>query len=156
MTVDNAEHHARMQPLSCHPSNPFDGPDMTRRDLGYGLSELSGYSSDLGGYGDPEPTHYIHASGNEGCRGAVTKLDASAEVSNVDATELYHDEDIHEDGTLWDEEAIEEEQSIQFKTPEERHEIQAEIQDLEKAVPRLKEDYELVDRLGTGMMVSNI
>ncbi|KAF8490281.1 kinase-like domain-containing protein [Gautieria morchelliformis] len=59
-----------------------------------------------------------------------------------------------DEDAFWDEDEFEEEHSIFFKAAEERCEIQAEIQDLHRAVPRLKEDYEVIDRLGTGTFSS--
>jgi cell division control protein 7 len=43
-----------------------------------------------------------------------------------------------------------EEFSIQLKSQEERKEIEQEIMDLETAVPQLRRDYKIIDRLGTG------
>lgn len=47
-----------------------------------------------------------------------------------------------------------EESSLSHKPPEEQQEIIEEIEDLEKAVPQLSEDYKLLDRLGTGTFSS--
>ncbi|KAJ8487928.1 hypothetical protein ONZ45_g14148 [Pleurotus djamor] len=47
-----------------------------------------------------------------------------------------------------------EEESIHLKPPEERAEIEAEIEELEESVPVLAEQYKLVDRLGTGTFSS--
>ncbi|KAI0692551.1 kinase-like domain-containing protein [Cytidiella melzeri] len=53
-----------------------------------------------------------------------------------------------------DAEELEEENSILLRTPEERAEIALEIEDLERAVPQLTDDYRIVDRLGTGTFSS--
>jgi cell division control protein 7 len=75
-------------------------------------------------------------------------------------------EDRDEEGRVEDEEADEEaddadahgetdeEATIQLKSPEEREEIEEEIEELEAAVPRLKKDYKIIDRLGTGTFSS--
>ncbi|KIK64647.1 hypothetical protein GYMLUDRAFT_39661 [Collybiopsis luxurians FD-317 M1] len=47
-----------------------------------------------------------------------------------------------------------EENSLSKKPPEEQLEILSEIDDLEKAVPELSDDYKLLDRLGTGTFSS--
>ncbi|KAF7310774.1 Kinase-like protein [Mycena chlorophos] len=47
-----------------------------------------------------------------------------------------------------------EETTIMRKSPEERQEILTEIRELQKAVPALREDYRLLDRLGTGTFSS--
>ena len=161
MTVSRTPKRARRQPFSYHPSNPFDDPDVARRALGYGSSELSGCSSDLGGYGDPGPTQYFEKTSGEEFEPAPDNVrhgDAAIELEvvgddeeNLETIEGYHDDDMEEEA-FWDEEEFEEEHSIYFKTAEERHEIEAEIQDLQRVVPRLKEDYEILDRLGTGML----
>ncbi|KZV75380.1 kinase-like protein [Peniophora sp. CONT] len=44
----------------------------------------------------------------------------------------------------------EEEHTLAFKSPEDQVEIVAQMRSLEHAVPRLSDDYRLVDRLGTG------
>jgi hypothetical protein len=155
MNMGRAAPRASVQPLSCHPSNPFDDPSMAKRALGYGSSDLSVYSSDLGGYGDPEPTHYLKTPDDEGPDDALVDqvVDQGAngnEQERIEADDAYDDE-IGEDEAFCNEEEFEEEHSIYFKITEERHEIQAEIQDLQRAVPRLKEDYEIIDRLGTGL-----
>lgn len=47
-----------------------------------------------------------------------------------------------------------EENTIYLKSPEERQEVEEEINDLEQTVPMLSEDYKIVDRLGTGTFSS--
>ena len=155
MTVSRAPKRARRQPFSCHPSNPFDDADMAKRALGYGSSELSECSSDLGGYGDPEPTHYFEQTSGEESE-QVQENEGQCNVSELetvgdDERNVETDEELEEEDPFWDEEEFEEEHSIYFKKVEERREIRAEIQDLQRAVPRLKEDYEILDRLGTGI-----
>lgn len=53
-----------------------------------------------------------------------------------------------------DAEDLEEENSILLKRPDERAEICEEIEDLERAVPQLLNDYKILDRLGTGTFSS--
>lgn len=48
----------------------------------------------------------------------------------------------------------EEEKTILLKPPDEQEQIAEEISDLEEAVPQLREDYKIVDRLGTGTFSS--
>lgn len=48
----------------------------------------------------------------------------------------------------------EEEKTILLKPPDEQEQIAEEILDLEEAVPQLREDYRIVDRLGTGTFSS--
>ncbi|KAF8592197.1 kinase-like protein [Ramaria rubella] len=68
--------------------------------------------------------------------------------------EEYHDADMDEENTFLDDEDFEEEHSLYFRPAEERREIEDEIQDLQRAVPNLKENYKLLDRLGTGTFSS--
>jgi hypothetical protein len=168
MPVTRAATRSHRQPFSCHTSNPFDDLDVARRALGYGSSPLSECSSDLGGYGDPEPTVYLPRTSEEELepvegRGAVVEPEAVGDdEGNIGAdpnigvdenigADAYYDDDLDDDeDAFWDEDEFEEEHSIYFKTTEERCEIQEEIQDLQRAVPRLQEDYEILDRLGTG------
>lgn len=60
-----------------------------------------------------------------------------------DAMSVYHNE-----------EEDEEERSILLKPPDEREQIEDEIEDLEDAVPQLRDDYQIIDRLGTGTFSS--
>ncbi|KAJ7783614.1 kinase-like protein [Mycena maculata] len=62
-------------------------------------------------------------------------------------------EDEEEDDAYLQEES-DEELSIMKKSVQDRHEIEEEITELERAVPVLSEDYKLVDRLGTGTFSS--
>ena len=48
----------------------------------------------------------------------------------------------------------EEERTILLKPPDEQEQIAEEILDIEEAVPQLREDYKIVDRLGTGTFSS--
>ena len=48
----------------------------------------------------------------------------------------------------------EEERTILLKPPDEQEQIAEEILDLEEAVPQLREDYKIIDRLGTGTFSS--
>ncbi|KAI0045114.1 kinase-like protein [Auriscalpium vulgare] len=70
------------------------------------------------------------------------------EGSGSDRSDDEDDVDADADGD------IDEEMSLFLKSREEREEIEAEIADLEDAVPILTEDYKLVDRLGTGTFSS--
>ncbi|KIJ57102.1 hypothetical protein M422DRAFT_62940 [Sphaerobolus stellatus SS14] len=143
-------------PLASHASNPFEEA------IFGGSSELSELSSDLGGYRIP---------------GDITPVQVEEEVAEVedeennveiDQVEGYAQENIDE-GTpdfdedesmssdfedLWEEEELEEENSILFRPPDEKEEIEREIADLTKAVPRLANEYQLLDRLGTGTFSS--
>ncbi|KAG5650090.1 hypothetical protein H0H81_000808, partial [Sphagnurus paluster] len=67
-----------------------------------------------------------------------------------------HDEDAQPDEEQGgsDQEEVDEEMTLQLKTPEERAEIEEEIADLEAKVPILSTDYKLIDRLGTGTFSS--
>ncbi|KAI0089224.1 kinase-like domain-containing protein [Irpex rosettiformis] len=71
--------------------------------------------------------------------------------------EVEEDVDISEDEELGpdiDVEEVEEEKSILLRPADEQADIQLEIEDLERAVPQLNSDYEIVDRLGTGTFSS--
>lgn len=61
-----------------------------------------------------------------------------------------------EEETQVDEQAEDEdeEKTILLKPPDEQEQIAEEILDLEEAVPQLREDYKIVDRLGTGTFSS--
>ena len=66
-------------------------------------------------------------------------------------------EEEEEDETQVDEQVDdedEEERTILLKPPDEQEQIAEEILDLEEAVPQLREDYRIVDRLGTGTFSS--
>jgi len=125
-------------------------------------SELSDCSSDLGGYGEPERPQNQHLDIQ------VVTQDTEVVVENQveEDEEMVGDEVAYggiRDGSqgsdmdgrrredeFWDEEEMEEEHSIYFRPIEERQEIEEEIEDLQRAVPHLSEDYEIIDRLGTG------
>ncbi|KAF8213218.1 kinase-like protein [Mycena galopus ATCC 62051] len=74
--------------------------------------------------------------------------------------ELFEPMNEDEQGHSDEEEDIEiheesdEEFSIMKKSPEDRHEIEGEIAELEAVMPSLSDDYRLVDRLGTGTFSS--
>ena len=161
MPNTRASARAQRQPLSLHTSNPFDDVD-ARRVLGVASCEPSEFSSDLGGYGEPGRPRTPQIDAQEVARDAEVAIEAEVEGDE----EMTGDEivyggiadgsqgsDIDGDGRdddFWDEEAMEEEHSIYFRPIEERREIEEEIEDLQRAVPRLREDYEIIDRLGTG------
>lgn len=65
--------------------------------------------------------------------------------SQLDATMLADPERLAE---------YHEENSIMLRPPEERAQVQAEMRDLESAVPRILRDYRLLDRLGEGESIS--
>jgi hypothetical protein len=147
--------------LSTHTSNPFDDPaDPARRVPGFGSSELSECTSeDLGGFNDQ--TVQLNGDTVEDAEGVGYDENPVTIAPDEDMDEellvfsdsgvAYQDEAMDdEDDALWSEEEFEEENSIYFRSPEERREIEAEIEDLQRAVPRLKEDYDIIDRLGTG------
>ncbi|KAF8524587.1 kinase-like domain-containing protein, partial [Hysterangium stoloniferum] len=71
-----------------------------------------------------------------------------------DAAAYKNDNIDDEDEVSWNEEEFEEENSIYFRSLDDRREIEAEIEDLHRAVPRLKEEYDILDRLGTGTFSS--
>lgn len=78
----------------------------------------------------------------------------------VDLDEDMSDEDAPYDATGYEitnyqnEEEDEEERSILLKPPDEREQIEDEIEDLEDTVPQLRDDYQIIDRLGTGTFSS--
>ncbi|KAJ7275203.1 kinase-like domain-containing protein [Mycena haematopus] len=75
--------------------------------------------------------------------------DELLEPMNEDEEEHCEEE---EDLDMHDE--SDEESSIMRKSPEDRHEIEEEIAELEAVMPLLSDDYRLVDRLGTGTFSS--
>ncbi|KAF8646093.1 hypothetical protein AX16_007393 [Volvariella volvacea WC 439] len=97
-------------------------------------------------------------------RKAFVDLDEDMESEDELATAMQEqdeDEDVNseydEDEDMRDSDAegeTDEEMTIYLKSPEERHEIEEEIADLEIAVPQLQGDYKIVDRLGTGTFSS--
>ncbi|KAF9463068.1 kinase-like protein [Collybia nuda] len=72
--------------------------------------------------------------------------DGDVDLDEIDA-EVAEEDPVQADGP-------DEEFSINLKSPEERQEIEEEIEDLDKAVPQLKTDYKVIDRLGTGTFSS--
>jgi cell division control protein 7 len=70
----------------------------------------------------------------------------------VDMAEVEEEEETQVDEQVDDED--EEERTILLKPPDEQEQIAEEILDLEEAVPQLREDYKIVDRLGTGTFSS--
>ncbi|GJJ07071.1 hypothetical protein Clacol_001270 [Clathrus columnatus] len=143
--------------LSRHSSNPFDDPnDSAKRILGLGSSELSDCSSsNFGEYGDPTLEHILETGFEHEEENALDQvMDEPGDIEmntypdNMDAD--YDDSSID---TNTDED-FDEENSIYFRSPEERQEITEEIDDLLRAVPRLRDDYYLLDRLGTGTFSS--
>jgi len=81
----------------------------------------------------------------------------------LDQADRDEDGDGHEEEPVVDDEDVEihdadsdtdEELTIDQKSPEERAEIEEEINDLESAVPGLTMDYKIIDRLGTGTFSS--
>lgn len=79
----------------------------------------------------------------EGLEGAQDAFD-----SQLDNTVLP--DHAAEDGDVM---ATCEENSIMFRDPEDRAQVEAEMRDLESAVPRILRDYRLLDRLGEGMQL---
>ena len=78
-------------------------------------------------------------------------LDEEAVNNDVELEKALTDE---ADVVGVEEEEEEEELSFMLKSEEEQQEILEEIADLEQAVPQLKNDYRLIDRLGTGTFSS--
>ncbi|KXN86110.1 Cell cycle serine/threonine-protein kinase hsk1 [Leucoagaricus sp. SymC.cos] len=72
--------------------------------------------------------------------------------SDKDEANEYADDD--DDCMSVDSVETDEENTINDRSPEERKEIEEEIQDLMQSVPQLQEDYKIVDRLGTGTFSS--
>lgn len=68
--------------------------------------------------------------------------------------EQQEEDDMAEDDNDAESEDTDEELTINLKSPEEREEIEEEIEDLLDTVPELNEDYRIVDRLGTGTFSS--
>lgn len=97
-------------------------------------AEAEAEEEDLGGFGAP---------GDE-------KMEECEEQDDESQSE-DDDEDSDPDS---DSSSIDEELSIHLKPPEERANIRQEIDDLHAAMPRLSNDYKIVDRLGTGTFSS--
>jgi cell division control protein 7 len=76
--------------------------------------------------------------------GTAGEADADAEEEEEEETQV--DEQVDDED--------EEERTILLKPPDEQEQIAEEILDLEEAVPQLREDYKIVDRLGTGTFSS--
>ncbi|KAF9448964.1 kinase-like protein [Macrolepiota fuliginosa MF-IS2] len=72
--------------------------------------------------------------------------------SDKDEANEYGDDD--DERMSVDSFETDEENTINDRCPEERKEIEEEIQDLMESVPQLQEDYKIVDRLGTGTFSS--
>lgn len=90
---------------------------------------------------DPDLT--IHFDGNDG-----------KETHEEQQEEEQEEDDMAEDDNDVESEYTDEELTINLKSPEEREEIEEEIEDLLDTVPELNEDYRIVDRLGTGTFSS--
>lgn len=147
MNLVNQAAHEDGDFFSRHSSNPFDDPSTSaKRLLGLGSSELSDCDSlELEEYGGPILEHALQ-TGFEGIEpGDETVLDHAMDEEVLDNMDAEYDS-----GPISDDEYFEEKASIYFRSKDEREEIEEEIDDLLRAVPALKEDYFLVDRLGTG------
>ncbi|PFH50169.1 hypothetical protein AMATHDRAFT_145837 [Amanita thiersii Skay4041] len=80
----------------------------------------------------------------------TTRIEEKKQEVYDEPIEMDQDDDYASDDSM----GTAEELTIQLKSKEEREEIEAEIDDLEHAVPQLAEDYKVVDRLGTGTFSS--
>ena len=78
------------------------------------------------------------------CEPGMGMAEGEAEAEEEEETQV--DEQVDDDD--------EEERTILLKPPDEQEQIAEEILDLEEAVPQLREDYKIVDRLGTGTFSS--
>lgn len=78
------------------------------------------------------------------CEPGMGTAEGEGEAEEEEETQV--DEQVDDDG--------EEERTILLKPPDEQEQIAEEILDLEEAVPQLREDYKIVDRLGTGTFSS--
>ena len=142
-------------------SRQFPGDDLGSDDIlpsDFNLPQMEQYHSHLAElYPNAASTSYQYGASTS----KVTfdaPLDATG-AKNGDA-EVLSDEDEDMGNDLGDAEEEEEEEeeddetdeeaSIFLKSRDEQAEIEAEILDLEGAVPDLAQDYKLVDRLGTG------
>jgi cell division control protein 7 len=97
------------------------------------------------------PQHHAEAGdGDDGVNVQLEGLEGAQDAfdSQLDTTVLP--DHAAEDGKVM---AICEENSIMFRDPEDRAQVEAEMRDLESAVPRILRDYRLLDRLGEGMQL---
>jgi len=78
----------------------------------------------------------------------------SHEEGHSDKDEENDDLDGDDDGMSVNTVETDEENTINERTPQERREIEEEINDLLESVPQLQENYRIVDRLGTGTFSS--
>lgn len=83
-------------------------------------------------------------------------VDFGADTNEYDSENICVFEDSEAEAP-WDEEAAQleedefnEENSIMLRDPDDRSQVEAEIRELESAVPRILRDYRLLDRLGEG------
>jgi len=144
--------------FSLHPSNPFDDPNALQHNL-FGSSELTDPSSDLGGYGIPGEVTIMDVPKDVGgdlpeIGGEATGLAIGQDTEGIldgDVPAMDDDdEDMKSECSSFDEEELMEENSIMFRSQDERDEIMKEMEDLKNAVPKIAQEYELLDRLGTG------
>lgn len=153
--VDRTTHEDDHHFLSRHSSNPFDDPDNSaKRILGLGSSELSDCkSSDLGGYKGPILERPLETGFDTAVEGEDEDIpDHAMDEDDLENIPEIMDGDYDSDSTNGNE-YFEERASLYFRSKEERQEIEDEIEDLLHTVPALKEDYFLLDRLGTGKAV---
>ncbi|KAI0065867.1 kinase-like protein [Artomyces pyxidatus] len=122
---------------------------------GYDDAEIEGYQSHLA---QLFPNHAsMQARRTRGEPEQLIDLDEDMqsddelEKDGMDGSEAS-DDDSDVDGDADGE--VDEEMSLYLKPREEQEEIEAEIAELECAVPMLNDDYKLVDRLGTGTFSS--
>ena len=80
--------------------------------------------------------------------------DKSHEEGHSDKDEEHEYVDEDDDGMSVNTAETDEENTINGRTPQERREIEEEINSLLESVPQLQENYRIVDRLGTGTFSS--
>lgn len=131
--------------LSKHSSNPLQAPsdDLVNRKY---LEELQPVLRREKGRGDRDPSS-VHNN--------LSDTDELMCDSSEDA--VYHDSVSYQDEVTSSQdheghgELEEEEQTLFLKDSQEQAQILAEIDDLEITVPMLKDDFQLIDRLGEGV-----
>jgi hypothetical protein len=160
--------------FSHHPSNPFELPAEDASSDPILLTPSKGKSKrdklktqavkeegDAMGQPGPGPDSTIQTTPQEEQEGSAD-LDETQGVEQAMEGEYVEDETMEDDEPVADYELSEgdfrehtsdEYFTLDLKSPEEQVEIEEEIEDLLQKVPQLAEDYELLDRLGTGVAV---
>ncbi|KAG9019667.1 hypothetical protein FRB90_011476, partial [Tulasnella sp. 427] len=135
--------------LSKHSSNPLQAPSDDPVNKRY-LKDITPLLQREKARGDRDPSSVHNAADAEeedvAMMGSDDEDDPLAErtfVPDDEESDLGEEED--------EEEYSAEERTLYLKDPQEQRQILDEIADLEKSVPRLAEDYLLIDRLGEGI-----